>query len=81
MLCRMYVVQIQLNRHVLDHADCTAPTRKHELDHTDHDFSSLKDLDHQVGKSIIQIICLMCEVYVAIRNRRKNGIFYVRDRY
>ena len=21
---------------VLDHAHCTAPTRKHELDHTDH---------------------------------------------
>ena len=32
------VVQIQPRKHVLliDHADCTAPTRQRELDHTDH---------------------------------------------
>ena len=57
MLCRICIVQIQPRKRVLDHADCTAPTRQHELDHTDHtdqqiiqiiqirNTSSLKDLD------------------------------------
>ena len=35
-----------------DHADCTAPTRQHELDPTDHtdhtDLSALKDVGHEV---------------------------------
>ena len=33
----------------IDHAGYTAPTRQHELDHTDQEFiylSALKDLDH-----------------------------------
>ena len=29
------MVQIQLRKHVLDHADYVSPTRQHELDHTD----------------------------------------------
>ena len=33
---RTAVVQIQRRHLVLDHADYTAPTRRHELDHTDH---------------------------------------------
>ena len=36
MLCRICTVQIQPKKHVLDHADHTAPTRKHEPHHTDH---------------------------------------------
>ena len=28
-------VQIQPRKRMLDHADCLAPTRQHELDHTD----------------------------------------------
>ena len=30
------------------YADCTAPSRDHKLDHTDH-LSALKDLDRQGG--------------------------------
>ena len=36
MLCRIWIAQIQLRKLVLDHADYTAPTRQHELSHTDH---------------------------------------------
>ena len=36
MLCRICVAQIQPGNHILDDADCTDPTRHHELDHTDH---------------------------------------------
>ena len=36
MLCRIGTAQIQTRKHVLHHADCTVPTRQHELDHTDH---------------------------------------------
>ena len=35
MLRRTCVVQIQLRKHVLSHADCSTPTRQHELDRTD----------------------------------------------
>ena len=35
-MCMIDIVQIQLRQRVLDHADRTASTRKHELDHTDH---------------------------------------------
>ena len=39
---------------MLDDIDYTAPTRQHELDHTDHtrsgiDLPCMADLDHQVG--------------------------------
>ena len=27
----LYTEQMQLRKHVVDHADCTAPTRQHEL--------------------------------------------------
>ena len=30
------IQQIQPRKHVLDHADYTAPTRQHELRHADH---------------------------------------------
>ena len=54
MLCRICIVQIQPRKHVLvDHAGYAAPTRQHELDHTDHTdqeaISALKHLDHEVG--------------------------------
>ena len=41
----------QLREHVLHHAGCAAPTCKHELDHTDQEYtvSALKYLDHGVG--------------------------------
>ena len=32
----IYIVQIQPRKHELDHADYTAPSRQHDLDHTDH---------------------------------------------
>ena len=35
MLYRICTVQVQPRKHVLDHADYTAPTRQHGLDHTD----------------------------------------------
>ena len=38
MLCRSCTVQIQPRKHVLDHADYAAPTRQHEVDHTDQEF-------------------------------------------
>ena len=31
----MQIIQLQPGSHVLDHADYTAPTRQHELDHID----------------------------------------------
>ena len=50
MLCRIWIAQIQPRKVVLDHAGYTAPTRQHELDHTDHtdqeSFCALKNLDH-----------------------------------
>ena len=50
MLRRICVSQIQRRKHALDHADCTAPTRQHELDHTDQEIISLKSLGHASGK-------------------------------
>ena len=38
MLCRICIVQIQHKEHVLDHAEDTAPTRQHELDHTGQEY-------------------------------------------
>ena len=38
MLCRICIVQIQPRKYVLYHADHTAPTRQHELDHTDQEY-------------------------------------------
>ena len=35
-LCRICTGQIQPRKNVLDYADFVAPTRQHELDHTDH---------------------------------------------
>ena len=35
MLCRICTVQIRPRKHLLDHAEDTAPTLQHELDHTD----------------------------------------------
>ena len=55
MLCRICVVQIKCRKHVsatADHADYTAPTRKHdELDHTDQENLYLPcqtDLDNTI---------------------------------
>ena len=50
MLCRIRVVHIQLWNRVLDDAECTAPTRQHELDRIEiRSVSALKDLDHEAG--------------------------------
>ena len=74
MLCRIYTVQIQLRKHVPDHADCTAPTRQHELDHTDHEIylPCLADLliDHDLWEYIIQIIQMYPRKYVPKYNDR-----------
>ena len=35
MLCRICVAHVPPRKHVPDHAGYTAPTRQHELDHTD----------------------------------------------
>ena len=45
---------MQPMKYVLDYADYTAPTRQHELDHTDQEciywyLSALIGLDHEVG--------------------------------
>lgn len=40
MLCRICITQVQSRKHVLDHAECTDPTRQHELGHTDQDNAS-----------------------------------------
>ena len=47
MLCRIHILQIQPRKHVLAHEDYTAPSQKHELDHTDKKLSSLKYVDHE----------------------------------
>ena len=55
MLCRICTavdyLQIYPRNHVLDDADCTAPTRQHELDYTDEDscLSALKYMAHLCG--------------------------------
>ena len=50
MLCRIRVVQIQPNNHVLDHADYTVPTRQHELEIIQiRNPSAFRYLDHLVG--------------------------------
>ena len=55
MLHRICILQIQPKNPALDHADYTALTRQHELDHTDHtdhtdqDYICPERLDHQVG--------------------------------
>ena len=59
MLCRTCIVQTQPTKHVLDHVGRTAPTRQHELDHTDHpdqestDLSVINHLDHEVGIDVV----------------------------
>ena len=47
-LCSISVVQTQLRKHVLHHADYTAPTRQHEL-HREYICLALKYLDHEVA--------------------------------
>ena len=48
MIC---IVQVQPRKHVRDHADCTGPIRRHELDHTRWVvcLPCLTDLDHEEG--------------------------------
>ena len=57
MLWRICVVQIQPRKHVLDHADYTAPTRQHELDHTDQEYlPCLANLsDHELGNDYLYL--------------------------
>ena len=51
LLCGICIEQIRPRERVVDHAGYTAPSRQHELDHTDHTYqgymiylSALKDL-------------------------------------
>ena len=37
-MCRICIVQIQPRKHILDRAEYTAPTRKHEQDHTGQEY-------------------------------------------
>ena len=52
MFCRICVVQSQPKKYVLDHANYTALTRQHALDHTGQEsICALKDLqkEHEAG--------------------------------
>ena len=53
MLCRICTVHIQSRKHVIDHADCTAPTLQHELDHTDQESICPERSRSSSGKSMI----------------------------
>ena len=56
------------------HADCTAPTRQHELDHTDHtdhtDYTdeefmvACRDVDHDVGIDDLFLGCVKSRGFV-----------------
>ena len=35
----MLIIQFQPRKPVVDHAESTAPTRQHELDHTDEEYT------------------------------------------
>ena len=48
MIC---LVQILLRKHVPDHADYTASTRQHALDHTDHTDHTDQELSAVTGRS------------------------------
>ena len=57
MLCRIYVLQIQPRKHVLDHAFFTAPAWQHEVDHIDQESicpAGRIYVDHE-------LICHICE--------------------
>ena len=65
MLCRIciWIAQIQPRKHVLDDAGyCTAPTRQHELDHTEH----TDHTDHTDHTNHIQTI----QIYRSYRSYR-----------
>ena len=51
-VCMIRIVQIQPRKHVQDHADYTAPTRIHELDHADQE-----QICHEVGLDDLSEMC------------------------
>ena len=73
MLCRICIVRVQPRKHVHYHADYSAPTRYHEVDH---DMSGihlkhLNDLQYMTKwESIIRLTCgLVEEVISCLTNK------------
>ena len=52
-------VQIQLRKHVLDHADYTAPVQQHELDHTDQE-SIRREISRSCSGNILDYVSDVC---------------------
>lgn len=69
-LRRICIVQIQPRKHALDHADCTDPTRPHELDRSCYagNRPALQDLDYEVG-----MICMICMILYDLSEVWKGG--------
>ncbi|CAM9366149.1 unnamed protein product [Laminaria digitata] len=65
---RICSIQIRLRKIVPYHADCTAPTRQHELDHTYKigNISALKDLDREVGIDDLSKVCSLFELTFSV---------------
>ena len=62
---RVRVAQIQPKKQALDHADCTAPIRKHELYLIQSkNVSGLKGLGHDLWRSVI---CPMFAIFTAVK--------------
>ena len=57
MLCGHGTVRIKPKKHDPDHVTHVAPTRKHELDQTDHDFSS-PDSSSRCGGKRLSVGCV-----------------------
>ena len=65
----LYVVQIQPRKHVPDHADYTAPTRQHELNHTDY-IDHTDHIDHTDQESICPAWQIQIMNYSGVRSYR-----------
>ena len=78
MLCRICVAQIQPKKHVLDRVDYTAPTRQHELDHTDQKpISPERSIDHQAGVDFLSDVCILLRCTSAVLSVRSSGVALV----
>ena len=70
MICRICIVHIQPRKHVLDHEGYAAPTRQHELNHTDHTDHTDQELMCELDHTDEELMCeldhtdeeLMCEL-------------------
>ena len=58
--------------YAVDHEGYTAPTRQHELNHTDHtrsgidDLSALKDLDHDLSVDYLSDVCMVARTHARL---------------